>query len=73
MIWLYRILFLPLLLLSPLSVVVSWFAVRRGLHPLTLLQAQIVARCSANLTPLDVDGLHVEEAFVGPGEHARVR
>jgi two-component system OmpR family sensor kinase len=53
-------LFLPLLLLIPLSVVGIWFAIRRGLKPLILLQAQIAARGSANLAPLSVEGLPAE-------------
>ncbi|MDB5563087.1 MAG: hypothetical protein JWN11_2505 [Hyphomicrobiales bacterium] len=50
-------LFLPLLLLIPLSIAGIWFAIRRGLKPLTALQEQIAARDSANLAPLAVDGL----------------
>jgi two-component system OmpR family sensor kinase len=50
-------LFLPLLLLAPLSAVGIWFAVRRGLRPLTALQAEIAVRGSTNLAPLIVEGL----------------
>lgn len=50
-------LFLPLLMLIPLSALVIFIAVRRGLRPLTTLQAEIAARDSANLTPLDIGRL----------------
>ena len=50
-------LFLPLLLLIPLSALGIWFAIRRGLRPLTVLQNEIAARDSANLAPLKVDRL----------------
>jgi two-component system OmpR family sensor kinase len=51
------ILFLPLLLLIPLSVVAIWFAARRGLQPLGQLRQEIAVRGSANLAPLAVAGL----------------
>jgi two-component system, OmpR family, sensor kinase len=50
-------LFLPLLLLVPLSALGIWLAIRRGLRPLTMLQAEITARDSANLSPLRVENL----------------
>lgn len=50
-------LFLPLLLLIPLSAFGIWVAIRQGLRPLTALQAEIAVRDSANLTPLGVDRL----------------
>lgn len=50
-------LFLPLLLLIPLSIAGVWLAIRRGLRPLTALQSEIAARDSANLTPVTAEGL----------------
>ncbi|HTJ59018.1 MAG TPA: ATP-binding protein [Devosiaceae bacterium] len=55
-------LFLPLLLLVPLSAAGIWFAVRRGLRPLLALQAEISARDSGHLAPLPVTGLPAELA-----------
>jgi len=51
------ILFVPLLLLIPLSATAIWFAARRGLKPLGALRREIAARSSANLAPLAVAGL----------------
>lgn len=50
-------LFLPLLLLIPLSAAGIFVAVRRGLRPLGTLQAEIAARDGANLAPLALSGL----------------
>ncbi|HEY8594894.1 MAG TPA: ATP-binding protein [Devosiaceae bacterium] len=58
-------LFLPLLLLVPLSIAGIFFAIRRGLRPLTDLQQQISARDAANLAPLSVEGLPNELAPIG--------
>jgi two-component system OmpR family sensor kinase len=54
------ILFLPLLLLIPLTATAIWVAARRGLRPLGLLRQEIAARDSANLAPLAVTGLPQE-------------
>lgn len=48
---------LPLLVLIPLIIAGVWFAIRRGLRPLTRLQAEIAMRDSANLAPLAIGGL----------------
>ena len=51
------ILFLPLLLLIPISSGAIWLAARRGLQPLSALRQEIATRGSANLAPLSVTGL----------------
>jgi two-component system OmpR family sensor kinase len=53
-------LFLPLLLLIPLSAAVIWFATRRALRPLAALRREITARGSSNLQPLGLTDLPIE-------------
>src|SRR5207245_1368832 len=48
-----RTLFWPLLLLVPLSMAGIWLAVRRTLAPVRRLGAEIAARNSNNLAPID--------------------
>jgi two-component system OmpR family sensor kinase len=53
-------LFLPLLVLIPLSALGIWFGTRRGLEPLSRLRQQIASRDSANLSPIASEGLPAE-------------
>ena len=52
-----RRIIVPLLLQVPLLVLVTWFAVRRGLRPLDQLSAAIEQRHPSALTPLDASSL----------------
>jgi two-component system OmpR family sensor kinase len=58
-------LFLPLVLLIPLSALGIWFGTRRGLEPLSRLRQQIASRDSANLSPIASDGLPAELTPIG--------
>lgn len=53
-------LFLPLVVLVPLSVLVIWLVVGGALSPLNQLKDEIGARDGGNLTPLPVAGLPME-------------
>jgi two-component system OmpR family sensor kinase len=53
-------LFLPLLLLIPLSAAAIWLATRRALKPLAALRREIASRSSSNLQPLALAGLPSE-------------
>jgi two-component system OmpR family sensor kinase len=58
-------LFLPLIVLIPLSAAAIWFGTRRGLEPLSRLRQQIANRDSANLSPIASDGLPAELVPIG--------
>jgi two-component system OmpR family sensor kinase len=53
-------LFLPLMLLIPLSAVGIWYGARSGLAPLSRLRQEIASRDSANLNPIASAGLPAE-------------
>jgi two-component system OmpR family sensor kinase len=58
-------LFLPLLLLIPLSAAGIWFGTRRGLAPLSRLRQEIASRDSGNLSPIASEGLPAELVPIG--------
>ncbi|GLS32305.1 two-component sensor histidine kinase [Mesorhizobium albiziae] len=53
-------LFVPILLLAPLSMAVIWVVIRRSLAPIEVLRQEIGARDGGNLSPIGMIGLPVE-------------